>query len=240
MPLPSSSSCRAQLLVAAASDLDAVKRTVTVHRGTRKSFGIGIVVDPAGNFRVHSVADGSPAEAAGVRAGERILVIDGVELVAPEAWQAWVEHLQRSETVTLVTIPDDSPIEGDSHHSVRSYRVARGPNGFGMSLKSDVVTRGVRVNDLIVGGPAEAAGISEGDVITHINGESMLDKSHDEVVAALAASDEVAEIEVQHRSAIEGGERIVALDCTNGAGIKYGVRANSEYPQVGVLCMTLF
>jgi hypothetical protein len=146
--------------------------------------------------------------------------------------QAWVEHLQRSETVTIVTVPDDSPVEGDTHHSVRCYRVVRGSNGFGMSLKSDVVTRGVRVNDMIVDGPAETAGILVGDVITHINGESMLDKSHDEVVAALAASDEVAEIEVQHRTGIDGGERIVALECKNGAGIKYGVRANGEYPQV--------
>lgn len=222
-----------QLLVAAASDHEAVKRTVTIHKGASTTFGIGIMVDASANFRVFNIAKNSPANAAGVQASERIISIDGVELVDPDAWQAWVDHLQTAAEVTLVTIPDDSPLEDEgAERSVRNYRVARGPNGFGMSLKSDKVTKGVRVAAMVPGGPAQTAGIQEGDVLIHINGEYVFDKSHDDVVAALAQSDSVANIEVQHRSAVPGGERLVELDCANGAGIKYGIAPGDEYPQI--------
>jgi C-terminal processing protease CtpA/Prc len=221
-----------ELVVGAAADLEATERTVLINKGTSSTFGIGMMVDAQGNFRVHTVANGSPADVMGVQASERILSIDGVDLVAPDAWQAWEDHLQQAEKVTLVTIPDGFALDDEEKHSIRTFRVTRGPSGFGMSLKSDRHTKGVRVAELVTKGPADTAGLRIGDVLLHINGEYVFTASHDEVITALARSADVADIEVQHRSAIPGGERMVELNCQKGAGIQYGTLDGKEYPQI--------
>jgi carboxyl-terminal processing protease len=83
-------------------------------------FGIGILLeDDANPYRITKVLPGSSAEAVGIRAGDRLIAVDG-EATAARSQNEVVRQL-RGPVASTVAIPVDRPGQPGSH----SYRLQR-------------------------------------------------------------------------------------------------------------------
>jgi len=160
-----------------------------------ESTGVGDTLGP----RVADVAEGGPADKAGIRSGDRITAIDGVNLrVSREdaedesmgglASRRLTRELARHEagdTVTLRLMRDGaartvrvatvaaSELEPALATATRWKRPSADRASLGIGLGSSGSARdtlGIFVASLAAQGPAEKAGIEEGDRIAAING----------------------------------------------------------------------
>jgi serine protease Do len=154
-------------------------------------------------LRIESVSAGSPAEKAGLKAGDRLQAVNGVSLCADRAdagasdysgvlnrrLQRAVQAAKPGETVTLrvlaggasrdVRVTPVKASELEDEATPFGIRM-RGPSAdravLGLSVASTGSVRdtiGVFVQSVVTGGPAEKAGIVEGDRIAAINGVSL-------------------------------------------------------------------
>jgi S1-C subfamily serine protease len=173
-------------------------------------FGQGIV--PMGGGIIASVAEGSPAEGAGLQAGDRITKVDGVELDPENNIASFLTDYQPGDTVTLeverpgeeepfvvnVVLGEHPEKEGAAYLGIRTLpfgdleqfrrqfghdELPFGGEGFSMPLDGEMI-QGAVVREVTEGGPAERAGLSEGDVITQIDGEPVAGPS--DVLDAIA------------------------------------------------------
>jgi serine protease Do len=154
-------------------------------------------------LRVESVSAGSPAEKAGLKAGDRLQAVNGVSLRADRAdagepdysgvlnrrLQRAVQAAKPGETVTLrvltggasrdvrVTPVKASELEEEARpFGTRMRGLSADRAVLGLSVASTGSVRdtiGVFVQSVVTGGPAERAGIVEGDRIAAINGVSL-------------------------------------------------------------------
>lgn len=158
-------------------------------RSTGKRDTLGLLVE--------SITSGSPAEKAGLEEGNRIASVNGVNLKlapadagAPEMRGLMTQRLQREmkkskpgDEVKLnvyadgqyktVTVKTESAAQLDSagHSSLFQSRENRAAAGLGLGGGgSERDTLGVLVVSVVNNGPADKAGIGEGDRIQSING----------------------------------------------------------------------
>lgn len=150
--------------------------------------------------------------------------------------------LVNKDSVTLSLVADSTPYHMAGVANLLEARTATlvaGANGFGLMLKSDDHTRGVRVQEVIPGGPAEAIGMRVGDVIVDVNGEPALDSSHETVLEMFKKITVSGNVTFQHAAAVEGAARIVELTKqNNGFGIEVVTgtsKFGSNFPRVGGL-----
>lgn len=160
-----------------------------------ESTGIGDTLGP----RVAHVADGGPADKAGIRPGDRITAIDGVslrvsredaedetmgglasrrltrELARREAGDTVELRLVRDGAARTVRVATVAASELEPAHTAvtRLGRAAADRASLGIGLGSTGSARdtlGIFVATIASGGPAEKAGIEEGDRLASING----------------------------------------------------------------------
>jgi serine protease Do len=140
-----------------------------------KSFGIA---EPKGVL-VASVADGSPAERAGVKPGDVIVRYDGKPVDSPRALPPLVANTAVGKTVELTVVRDGStralPVTVGNMAESRqaSATTTDRPDGgrvaerLGVELQQG--DKGVVVTDVRPDSPADQAGIAEGDLIREVN-----------------------------------------------------------------------
>ena len=180
---------------------------VTTATGSDRSDTLGI--------RIESVTKDSPAEKAGLKAGDRVQEVNGVSLRAARGdagqpdyagvlhrrLQREVAKVKEGESIELRVLSDGrartvrvtpvkaSALAGESMPSV-FRRVASDRAVLGMTVSSTGSARdtlGVFVQAVTAAGPAEKAGIIEGDRIAAINGVSLRvarEDAEDRVVGA--------------------------------------------------------
>ncbi|NXF20008.1 NHRF1 protein, partial [Rhodinocichla rosea] len=167
---------------------------------------------------IRLVEAGSPAERSGLRAGDRLLEVDG-ENVERESHQEVVERIRAAAgTVSLLVVDSTAedqlpkrggagaeptvvggqaapepaarePGGGDQRElRPRLCHMKKGPDGYGFNLHSDKSRPGQYVRAVDPGSPAEAAGLAPQDRIIEVNGVCMEGKQHSDVVAAIKAS----------------------------------------------------
>ena len=167
---------------------------------------------PAGATIVEVVADG-PADKAGLKAGDRIVAVDGVELGFDKDLADVIQSHKPGDSVTLtierpgeeareVTVTlGEHPDSKDKAYlglkyapGVRAF-AGRLPNldrlPFGRELPfprfdlPEGVTRGAIVGSVVADSPAAKAGLTEGDVITAVDGKSI--EQPQDLIDAVAA-----------------------------------------------------
>ncbi|NWR42578.1 NHRF1 protein, partial [Regulus satrapa] len=165
---------------------------------------------------IRLVEAGSPAEQSGLRAGDRLLEVDG-ENVERESHQQVVERIRAAAgAVSLLVVDPQVKLKPSSdelgvatwkgeHPSLtapfthrlfllqeelrpRLCHMKKGPEGYGFNLHSDKSRPGQYVRAVDPGSPAEAAGLAPQDRIIEVNGVCMEGKQHSDVVAAIKAS----------------------------------------------------
>uniref|UniRef100_A0A8C6JJP7 Na(+)/H(+) exchange regulatory cofactor NHE-RF n=1 Tax=Melopsittacus undulatus TaxID=13146 RepID=A0A8C6JJP7_MELUD len=164
---------------------------------------------------IRLVEPGSPAERSGLRAGDRLLEVDG-ENVERESHQQVVERIRAAAGAVSLLVVDSAADEQQQKHGgavteppvrgsetpiaepgliplqeelrPRLCRMKKGPNGYGFNLHSDKSRPGQYVRAVDPDSPAEAAGLAPQDRIIEVNGVCMEGKQHADVVAAIKAS----------------------------------------------------
>lgn len=139
---------------------------------------------PSRGVLINSIVDDGPAERAGLREGDKLIAVDGMEVQSPSDLIArirkllpgtWVDlTLERRGTsrhvqVQLLERPAD-PGELKMRSGWLGVRTIELPP----TLRSHFGApedRGVMVSDVVDGSPAESAGLRVGDVVYEIEGE---------------------------------------------------------------------
>ena len=139
-----------------------------------KSFGL---TEPKGVL-VASVAEGSPAERAGVKPGDVIVRYDGKPVDSPRALPPLVANTEIGKTVELSIVRDGAvrPVEVTVGNLTESRQAsAAGERAAGsrvaarLGVELQQSDKGVVVTEVRPDSPADQAGISEGDVIREVN-----------------------------------------------------------------------
>ncbi len=163
-----------------------------------QAFAESFNLDKPEGALVASVSKGSPAEKAGLQAGDVIRQVDGQPIVASGDLPAWVGQAQPGQQAKLSVWRQGKPLEltatlGDA--SDKATKQARnddavGKGQLGLSLRplDPEERREVGVAEGLVieqaRGPAAAAGVQPGDVLLAINGAPA--KNIEQVRAAMA------------------------------------------------------
>uniref|UniRef100_A0A8C4VL59 PDZ domain containing 1 n=1 Tax=Gopherus evgoodei TaxID=1825980 RepID=A0A8C4VL59_9SAUR len=102
-----------------------------------------------------------------------------------------------------VSFPAEAEEEPTSHaeqevnHKPKICRLVKGPNGFGFRLNATKNMPMQFIKEILKGGPADAAGLEEDDILVEVNGVNVLNETYDKVVAKISDS----------------GDRLILLVC---------------------------
>ncbi|RQO82963.1 DegQ family serine endoprotease [Acidovorax sp. FJL06] len=149
-----------------------------------QAFAESFALDKPEGALVASVSKGSPAEKAGLQAGDVIRQVDGQAIVASGDLPAWVGQAQPGQQARLSVWRQGKPLEltatlGDaSDKAIKQARnddaVGKGQLGLSLRPLDPQERREVGVAEGLVieqaRGPAAAAGVQPGDVLLAING----------------------------------------------------------------------
>ncbi|KAF6127275.1 SLC9A3 regulator 2 [Phyllostomus discolor] len=123
---------------------------------------------------IRRVEPGSPAEAAELRAGDRLVEVNGVN------------------------------VEGETHHQdvngparelrPRLCHLVKGPQGYGFNLHSDKSRPGQYIRSVDPGSPAAHSGLRAQDRLIEVNGQNVEGLRHAEVVASIKAREDEARL----------------------------------------------
>ncbi|XP_071317417.1 NHERF family PDZ scaffold protein 4b isoform X2 [Trachinotus anak] len=173
--------------------------------------GLGINFTPVegekGHFSV-SLVTGGAAEKAGVRKGDRLVWINGAT-VSDLTHSALSRMMKKcGNHITILVIDSESeknylrqrmpilPSMAVPHnlpHRARKLHLLSGPEGYGFLLRLERTPSG-RISHVLRemdrGGPAERAGMQDGELLLEINGESVETLKHEEIVDRVRQSKE--------------------------------------------------
>ncbi len=120
------------------------------------------VVETREGVIVKEVVEGGPAYEAGLIAGDRILDIDGKDILSAEQIQTYADKTAEGKYVVLDIERGDAPMK---------INVAGGADGLGFSSYELMYLPRVAVESVKEGSGAQMAGIHAGDEILKINGQ---------------------------------------------------------------------
>ena len=187
----------ASIMAVANGKVEHAKLGVAVQE-VNQAFAESFNLDKPEGALVASVSKGSPAEKAGLQAGDVIRQVDGQPIVASGDLPAWVGQAQPGQQAKLSIWRQGKPLEltatlGDaSDKAVKQARnddaVGKGQLGLSLRPLDPQERRAAGLNEGLVieqaRGPAAAAGVQPGDVLLAINGAPIKDIT--QVRAAMA------------------------------------------------------
>ena len=147
------------------SHIDLSTPSMAQQRRQNEFVGIGIRHSGEGIDRgvtIKGITPGGPAAEAGLDVGDVITSVDSKEVSGPEV-------LAEGDKLVLTVL------RGPEQTRVVTLVRAESPMGLGLSYDRRPLSRGLTIQSLISGGPAEKAGLKAGDTITHVDGQKIYD-----------------------------------------------------------------
>nr|XP_014350402.1 PREDICTED: Na(+)/H(+) exchange regulatory cofactor NHE-RF4 [Latimeria chalumnae] len=158
-----------------------------------------------GKFTLN-VTSGGPAERSGVHIGDILIEINGVNVTHCTSSQVIRKIKESGEKVAVLVIDSKSEMcyrnKGINISSCmadisnipfkpRKLYLVKGPDGFGFLLRQEKLPSGKKghiLRDLNAGSPAEKSGMQEGDHVLAVNGDSVEELEHEDVVHRIRRS----------------------------------------------------
>ncbi|HEV2961276.1 MAG TPA: ATP-binding protein [Candidatus Angelobacter sp.] len=123
-----------------------------------------------GIIQAQSVLQGSPADKAGLRTGDRILSINGEKITTAGEWKTLLSNAGPGSKVTYVLVHDG--VKGET--SIELPAPSQAADLFSPSKNGGVAWTFVfRARQVIPGGPADHAGIKPGDLLLTVNNQTL-------------------------------------------------------------------
>lgn len=141
-------------------------------------------------LKVGVVSDDGPAAKAGMKAGDVVVSIDGTKMDSHDTFQTFLATKKADDVVKVV-------IRRDKKEQTLDVKLAPKagtgpPLILGIQVESESASGAVGVAAVTPKGPAEAAGIQPGDLITAIAGKTVKDRAeYDDVMSKLKAGEKV-------------------------------------------------
>ncbi|CAL1573910.1 unnamed protein product [Knipowitschia caucasica] len=165
--------------------------------------GLGItfaaVEGQKGHFSV-SLVTGGAAEKAGVRKGDRLIWMNGanVEALSHSALTKMLKQCGSQITILVVDVESEKyynsqripilPAMATPHNlpfTARKLHLVSGKDGYGFLLRLERSPSGRNAHvlrEMDLGGPAEKAGMRDGDLLLEVNEESVESLKHEEII----------------------------------------------------------
>jgi S1-C subfamily serine protease len=167
------------------------------HHGARAFVGISLE-NTADGVRVVQVVAGSPAETAGLQAGDILTAINGTDIASASDARQAIIGLSAGDTVSLSFTRDGEAQTVELTLVEAPERMGRGERGLrllqqmsGIGLEYDQQTETWTVTEVAEDSPLYAAGLRAGDVLTSVDGEAFSPRA---LVQALMAAGEGSQI----------------------------------------------
>ncbi len=152
-------------------------------------------IDPPHGALVTEVAPGSPADKAGLKSGDAIVQIDGIDVDAPQGFDfrfatkelgstvdiQYVRGGQLADTQVAVTAAagatadETATISGNTRFAGTTVSVLTPAVAQDLDLPFD--SKGVVVTDVAANSPADEMGLRKGDIVLSLNGRQITDVS---------------------------------------------------------------
>ncbi|XP_053547115.1 Na(+)/H(+) exchange regulatory cofactor NHE-RF4 [Bombina bombina] len=170
--------------------------------------GFGFTTSVIGGVRgtfLMNVEEGGPAHRAGVPNGARLLEVNG-ESITSITMSQLSKKLQKSAGTVVVLVLETSAWEtyescgitptssladtSSLPYQTRKLHMVRCPEGYGFLLRQEkcVNGQGQFLRELDPGLPAELSGMHEGDRLLGVNGQSIEDLEHEDIVSLIQES----------------------------------------------------
>ncbi|EGD79462.1 hypothetical protein PTSG_10028 [Salpingoeca rosetta] len=186
---------------------DLPRRTVTLKRTGKDTLGLMLTVQqPSGCVAILGAVSGSPADAAGVMPGEVLYSVNGQQLQGMQHSDV-IDTLRQTEGDVVIELQDPPVPPVDYVRTVKLHR------GRGESLGLRLQSRGPRGNTFIVdmlesGAASRVKTLFLNDQIISVNGASIEDMEHDQVVQLLVNAGQEIVLEVKQASPQQRAERV--------------------------------
>lgn len=163
----------------------------SMNRRNRVALGVEPEAADGKGAGLKGVSTGSPAEAAGLRAGDRIVSLAGKEVRGPEDLRAALNYVRPGDEIAVRAVRGEETLD---------FRVQfPGPPGpvFGISwAQQDDGGRGALVEEVTKGTVAEASGLRPGDRILSFAGREVPGGTSLAAALRLAKAGETAEVKI--------------------------------------------
>jgi S1-C subfamily serine protease len=165
-------------------------RPSTPAQGGRGYLGVSLTDDGSGGVGTQAVTDGSAAARAGLRAGDRILSLDGHPT---DDYAQVVELVQAHAAGERVQLRIRRRLEArlDETRRTEDGRLAIGVNLVATDSSSP---RSLEVSGVVQGYPAADAGIRKGDRIVEVQGRAL--RNYDELVTRMKEIDDPGQVAI--------------------------------------------
>ncbi|KAG6925492.1 putative PDZ domain-containing protein PDZK1P1, partial [Chelydra serpentina] len=97
-------------------------------------------------------------------------------------------YRERQDSFPAEAEEPTSHAEQEVNHKPKICRLVKGPSGFGFRLNETKNMPMQFIKEIRKGGPADAAGLEEEDILVEVNGMNVLNETYDKVVAKISDS----------------------------------------------------
>ncbi len=148
------------------------------------------VEEEKGGLRVGVVSDEGAAAKAGIKAGDLLLDFDGTKMDTYDNFQAFLATKKPDDVVKVKLLRDKKELTVEVKLAAKPGVAP--PPLLGIQIDNEAASGGIGVAAVVPKGPAEAAGLKAGDLITSIAGKKVAGREQfDEVMTKVKAGEKV-------------------------------------------------
>ena len=197
---------------------------VEIDKGSENSFGFYLWFDENGHY-IEDVTIGSPADKSGLKIGDRVVEVNHSN-VENEIHENVVAKVQESGDIVTLNVVSVRKEEVGATVKPVGVTLEKGEGGsFGFYIQHD--SKGFYFEYVQLGSPADKAGISTGDRLLEVNGESTEGKKYEDVFSMVRNAGNNLNILMQSTKKARPSARSEAL-----AGNETAARKEQVYRQL--------